>query len=602
MPPDNHAALLRSLRPYTGRITVLLLLVTMQSIASVAPALVGQQLIDQGILGRDSSVVWTLAGALAVLGLAQAGLLLLERRFATRLAEDVALHLREELFTHLQRQSHGFFTASRTGAIVSRVQSDLAGLRKLIATTLPVGGGAVVLLVVSGAVMLAVEWRLAVAALLLVPMMQAITSRLSRALQRVGRQQLTAQAELDALVGERLSPGGAEVIRNFSSADRELAAFRTRALQVRDVSVSMSVLSASLAASVILVMSLITAAAYLVAGQLAVDGSLSVGSVVALVALMARVYSPLAAFSAVRSDLVAGLVAFSRIREVLEFVPSIAEPARPRPLPRRPAAQSYSITFQGVHFSYPPSDQLVVSSLGGQERPASGAGDQAALLGVDFTADPGATVGVVGLSGSGKSTLARLLNRTWDVTAGRILIGGTDVRALSLEDVRSSVGVVTQDTFLFHDTIRANLLIARPQASTDELMQACRDALVLPVVERLPDGLDTVIGDQGLRLSGGERQRLSLARVLLKAPPIVVLDEASSHYDALTEQELHRSLRRFLAPRTCVVIAHRLSMVREADLILVIRGGRVVERGTHAELIRVAGCYARLHRAQQGTV
>ncbi|MGW4111173.1 ABC transporter ATP-binding protein [Actinosynnema sp. NPDC004786] len=595
MPERSHTGLLRFLRPFRARIAVMVGITALNAASAVAPALVGQRLIDDGVLRGDAGVVWSLAAVLAVVGVGQAALSYVDRRYAAAVAEDVVFRLRADLFGHLQRQAPGFFTAARTGAVVSRVHGDVAGVQGVVSTTVPSAVGAVVMLVAAGAAVAAMEWRLVLLVLVLLPLLYLLTSRFTLALRRAGQDALTAQADLDALVAERLSPDGAEVVRHFSDPDREQPGFRLRADRVRAASVRRAAVSAGLGAALTSVLGLTTAVVYLVAGQLVISGALSVGTMVALVALLARLYGPLTALPGVRAQLVAGLVAFDRVREVLAFAPRIADHPGARALPR--TAEPPSVTFRDVRFGYPPPHDLVVPSLAGDTD--DGGGRDAVLTAVDFTAEPGATVGVVGLSGAGKSTLARLLTRSWDVTGGQVLVNGVDVRRLRLADLRATVGVVSQETFLFNDTIRANLLLARPDARAEDLEAACRDAWIWPLIEELPAGLDTVLGDRGLRLSGGERQRLAIARLLLKRPQVVVLDEATSHCDAVTEQGIQRSLEPFLRERTCLVIAHRLSAVRTADLILVMRDGRVVERGRHDALLAAGGWYARLHRAQQ---
>ncbi|MFD5698264.1 ABC transporter ATP-binding protein [Streptomyces lasiicapitis] len=616
--------LLGVLRPHRARVALLVVLIVALAATTVAPAVVAQRLIDDGVLRRDEGMVWSMTGALAALGAAQAALTYLERRFATRLAEDVVLRMRTNVFAHLQRQSLGFFSVARTGALVSRLHGDVAGVQQVIAGTLPAAVSALFLLLTTGLTVMAMEWRLAGLVLLLLPVLYLLTSHFTIALRKVNQRMLAAFADLDSLVAERLSSGGAEVIRHYGHADRDTPQFRLLAARVRDASVRRASLAAALTGSLILMVTLVTALIYLVASRLAISGSLTLGTVIALLSLLARLFGPLTALPGLRVELIAGRVAFDRIQEVLAFEPQIVDAPDARRLPAR-AHQAPSVEFRQVDFAYPPPHNLAVSSLTGDQDagladevalrldaelldsgpltdalPANTHGPRPALAALSFVAAPGTTVGIVGLSGAGKSTLARLLTRSFDVDSGRVLIDGVDVRRLRLDDLRSAIGIVPQETFLFNDTIRANLLLARPDATAEELETACHDSRVWPAIKRLPDGLDTVIGDRGLRLSGGERQRLALARLLLKGPPIVVLDEATSHSDTVTEQEIHESMGEFLRSRTCLVIAHRLSTVRDADQILVMRAGRVVECGRHQELLDAGGWYARLHRAQHG--
>ncbi|WP_405650658.1 ABC transporter ATP-binding protein [Streptomyces sp. RK9] len=609
--------LLGVLRPHRARVALLLVLIVALAATTVAPAVVAQRLIDHGVLRRDEGMVWAMTGALAALGVAQAALTYLERWFATRLAEDVVLRLRTDVFAHLQRQSLGFFSVARTGALVSRLHGDVAGVQQVVAGTLPAAVSALFLLLTTGLTVMVMEWRLAGLVLLLIPLLYLLTSHFTSALRKVNQRMLGTFADLDSLVAERLSSGGAEVIRHYGHPDRDAPRFRLLAARVRDTSVRRASLAAALTGSLILMVSLVSALIYLVASRLAISGTLTLGTVIALLSLLARLFGPLTALPGLRVELIAGRVAFDRIQEVLRFEPQIVDAPDARPLPVR-ADRAPSVEFRHVDFAYPPPHDLALPSLTGDQDadladeadghldeepfdgdpPTDAHGPRAALTALSFVAAPGTTVGIVGLSGAGKSTLTRLLTRSFDVDAGRVLIDGVDIRRLRLDDVRSAIGIVPQETFLFNDTVRANLLLARPAATTEELEAACRDARVWSTVEKLPEGLDTLIGDRGLRLSGGERQRLALARLVLKGPPIVVLDEATSHSDTVTEQEIQESMGEFLRSRTCLVIAHRLSTVRDADQILVMRGGRVVERGPHQELLDAGGWYARLHRAQ----
>ncbi|MDK0522479.1 ABC transporter ATP-binding protein [Streptomyces sp. ML-6] len=596
----THRALLRYLYPFSARMLILAALIVVHSAATVIPALIGQQLIDNGVLRRDTTVVATLGALMVVVGVAQAALSVVERRYATRLAGDIVLQLRIDLFAHLQRQSIGFLASARTGAIVSRVQGDVTGVQNMIASSFPAAVGSVVLLLTGGVAVVTMEWRLTLGALVLAPALYVLTSRFTTAIRQVSQDQLTAQANLDSMVAERLGPGGAEVMRHYSHPKRDLPEFRQRVSRIRDLTVRASVLSSALGASITLAMSLVTATIYVIAGQLAISGALSVGTMVALVALLTRLYSPLVALPALRGELTEGLVSFDRVREVMDFVPAIVDVPDPHELPRQ-SGTSLQVAFRGVHFTYPPNGGMVLPSLGGDEQRFRGGAPRRVLTGMDFTAEPGATIGIVGLSGAGKSTLARLLTRSWEADSGQVLVGGVDVRRLRLDDLRSVIGVVSQDTFLFNDTIRVNLQLARPEATTEELVEACRAAQIWPAIDKLPAGLDTAVGDRGLRLSGGERQRLALARLLLKNPPIAVLDEATSHSDPITERGIMETMGPFLRDRTCIIIAHRLSTIRDADTILVMKGGRVVERGGHETLMGIGGWYARLHQAQQRT-
>ncbi|MFD9886764.1 ABC transporter ATP-binding protein [Streptomyces alboflavus] len=593
-----YPELRRLLRPFRTRLCLLGALITAQSAVAIAPVLVGQRLIDDGVLRQDTTMVWTLGAVLVGLGVLQAGLSIVETGATTRLAENVVLKLRTDMFAHLQQQSLGFFTAAKTGAIVSRLHGDVAHVQRVVSSTIPSAVTAVVLLLTSLGALVSMDWRLAAGALLLIPLLYAMSSRYTGPLSAVSREHLTAQAHLDSMAAERLSFNGVELTQLHGHQARDLTAFCARAARVRDVAVRGALVSAKLGASLTLMMSTITAAVYVTAGHLSISGRLSVGAVVALVALAARLYGPLAALPGIRTDLVTGQVALSRVLEILDHSPTVTDAPSARSLPARPPGVSPAIAFKDVHFTYPSGTQQALPSLA-DEHPGQDTADPV-LSGLDFTVEPGTTVAIVGLSGAGKSTLARLLTRCWDTTAGQVLIDGVDVRQLRLRDVRNAIGLVTQDTFMLHDTIRTNLLVARPDAGTEDLIQACRSAQIWQVVAALPDGLDTLLGDRGVRLSGGQRQRLAIARLVLKDSPIVVLDEATSHSDVLTEGALLRSMEPFLRTRTCLIIAHRLSTIRNADQVLVIKDGRVIERGRHERLVQTGGWYAEMEGSRSG--
>ncbi len=581
------------LRPFRARLLFLLLVVAVNAALAVVPAVLGQRLVDEGVLAENTQRIGVLGAALVGVGVLVAGTTLLERRLRAGLSEDVVAALRVGLFEHLQRQSAGFFAASRTGAIVSRLHGDVQGVRDVIHRTLPTVTSASMTLVFAGIAIIMIEWRVALAVLVLTPVVYGLTATLGRTQRSLTQRMMAAVADLDSMAAERLSPGGAEIIRLFGDQDGEVDRFRSRVHRLRDVTVRTAMLEARLGVSLTLLIALVTAGVYVGGGFLAATGHMSVGGLVAVIALLAGVYGPITALPGAKLELAVGRVSFDRIREVLLFPPAVTEQRGARPV------QGTSVTFTDVVFAYPPRETSVLASLGvpledGAAQTRDGRAN--VLNGMSFSVKAGATVGVVGRSGAGKSTIARLLTRSWDVDGGRIEIGGRDVRAVTLASLRGAVGVVTQDTFLFNDTVRANLLLARPSADESEIRQACRTAQLWDVIEKLPDGLDTVLGDRGVHLSGGERQRLAIARLILKAPDIIVLDEATAHLDTVTERAIQEVLQPFLQERTCIVIAHRLSTIRDADHILVVHDGRVAEQGTHDELMSRDGLYSRLAR------
>ncbi|GAA2267211.1 ABC transporter ATP-binding protein [Streptomyces ruber] len=584
MPRGDYARLSTFLFAFRRRIAGVIVLITVNAGLAVGPAFLTQRLIDEGAVPGDTRRVWFLGGALLTVGVVAACSTLAERWATAGLAEDVTARMRVDVFEHLQSQSAAFFAASRTGAIVSRLHGDVQGVRDLIARTLVTATSALVTLVVAGTAVLVLDWRIAAALLCLTPVLYVITTRFGAALRELTQRRLDAVADLDSMAAERLSQGGAEAIRLHGAADRETDEFRRRVRRVRDAAVRGAFLDARLGACLTVLLSLATSGVYVVAALLVAGDALSLGTMVASVALITRVYGPLAALPACRMELVAGTVSFERVREVMCASPGVRQPEDAQPVP------GTSVAFTEVAFSYPQDHAAGPASLGPQ--PGEAGHDptrprrtsRRALEAVTFEVPAGTTLGIVGTSGAGKSTLARLLTRCWDVDAGKVEVGGLDVRRADLASLRRTVGVVAQDTFLFHTTVRENLLLARPHAGDEEIADACRTARIWDVVERLPNGLDTVLGDRGVRLSGGERQRLAIARLLLKAPEVVVLDEATSHLDASTERAVMEALQPFLARRTCLIITHRLSTVHRADRVLVMEHGRVTNQGTPVEL------------------
>ncbi|MGW1278891.1 ABC transporter ATP-binding protein [Streptomyces tsukubensis] len=591
MTHDVYASLPRFLTHYRTRGTLAALFIIMNAAVGILPPFLAQRLIDGGALSGDITHVYVLGAALFLTGLLAAGTGLCERWTVAKLAEDMTARIRHDLFSHLQNQSAAFFSGARAGAVVSRLHGDVEGIHNLVARTLRTAVSSLVALTFTGLALVALDWRAALVAAALVPGVYVMTARAGSALRGIARTQLDATAELDSLAAERLSAGGAETVRLLGAGPREAARFSRAAAALRDTMVRGSLIDARMGAALTLLTASATAVVYVGAGSSIANQEMTVGTVVALVGLLNALYGPLAALPACRLDIVKGMVSFDRVREIMCFPPAITD---------RPGARTVTgqrISFTDVAFSYPPGESTTPDSL----RPASAekgepssAYSRPVLQHVTFSVSPGTTVGIVGGTGTGKSTLTQLLTRSWEPTAGHIEVGGDSVCNLMLSSLREHIGVVPQDPYLFHGSLRDNLLMARPDATDHHLLAACTTAQIRDLIDRLPDGLDTVLGDRGVRLSGGERQRLAIARVLLKEPDIVVLDEATSHLDNTTEHALHSALQPFLQDRTCLIIAHRLATVRHADLIIVLADGRVAEQGTHEQLTLLEGTYSRL--------
>src|SRR5688572_9151221 len=549
--------------------------------------------VDAGVRTGDTSLVVWLAVLVAVVAVVDAGFGLLTGWLSSRIGEGLIYDLRTQVFAHVQRQSLAFFTRTQTGALVSRLNNDVIGAQRAFTSTLQGTVSNIIAAVVVGVTMLFLSWPVTLLCLALFPILLLASRVVGDRLASLSRQQMDGNADLGNAMTERFNVGGAMLLKLFGRRESEDVAYAEKAAVVRDLGVRISLLTRIFFAAMTLVPSLALALVYGIGGWLAIRGDLSVGTIVALGVLLTRLLGPLQGLSNVRIDVMTALVSFDRVFEVLDLPSLIQE--KPGALALAPSASR--LEFDHVAFTYPRADEISLASLETVARTESRDTGQV-LHDVTFTAAPGQMVALVGPSGAGKTTVTHLVARPYDVESGPVRVGGHGVRDVTLESLEDVVGYVTQDAHMFHDTIRANLLYARPGASEADVWAALEAAQIANLVRSLPDGLDTVVGDRGYRLSGGERQRLAIARLLLKAPSIVVLDEATAHLDSESEAAVQRALDAALAERTSLVIAHRLSTVRNADRILVLDGGRIVQSGTHAELLAAGGLYADLYRTQ----
>jgi len=583
-------------RPHRGLISFFLGLTVVDAAMVVVIPLLVQRIVDDGILKGDNALVAWLALAMAGVALLSALLAVLGGWLSSRIGEGLIFDLRTQVFGHVQRQSLAFFTRTQTGALVSRLNNDVIGAQRAFTSTLSSTVANSIAVVVVGITMLALSWQVTLMCLALFPLLFLVSRFVGVKLAGLTRQQMDGNADLGNLMTERFNVGGAMLLKLFGRRGEEDEQFAVKAARVRDLGVRISLITRIFSASMMAVPALATAMVYGLGGQLAIDGTLTVGTLLALATLLLRLLGPLQGLSNVRIDVMTALVSFERVFEVLDLPSLIQEKPGAVALPRTASR----LEFDHVAFTYPGADDISLASLEAVARPlTSGSRETVQVLDdISFTADSGQMVALVGPSGAGKTTITHLVARLYDVGSGAVRVGGQDVRDVTLQSLEDVVGYVTQDAHMFHDTIRANLVYARPGASDLEIWTALEAAQIAGLVRALPDGLDTVVGDRGYRLSGGERQRLAIARLLLKAPAIVVLDEATAHLDSESEAAVQRALDAALAGRTSLVIAHRLSTVRNADLILVVEDGRIVQQGTHTELLRDGGLYADLYRTQ----
>jgi ATP-binding cassette subfamily B protein len=582
-------------RPYRGLLGLHLLGLVGAALVGVLPPLVLRELVDRaGAHTLGTTALNLLVAAAVAIALTTTGLGLLNRWLSSRIGEGLIYDLRVALYGHVQRMPVAFFTHTQTGALLSRLSNDVLGAQQSVTTVASVASN-LFTLVTTLTAMLILSWRVTLLALLVIPGFVVLDRRMARRLAALSRARMGINAGMSSTMAERFNVAGALLVKLFGRPRDEVAEFAGRAGAVRDSGVRLAVTSRFYYGSLALVGAIGTAAVYWVGGRAVIEGAVSIGTLTALAAYVARLYSPLTDLAGARVDLLTALVSFERVFEVLDTPPAVTDNPGAGALP----AGSGRVEVDDVWFRYPAAASVSIESLEGDgTREHRREASEPVLRGVSFAAEPGTVTALVGPSGAGKTTLASLVPRLYDVTSGAVRIDGHDVRDVTLESVAASIGVVTQDPHLFHDSVAANLRYARPKAGDDELVAACRSARIHDVIASLPDGYDTVVGERGYRLSGGEKQRLAIARLLLKAPAIVVLDEATAHLDAENEALIQAALAEALAGRTAIVIAHRLSTIAAADQILVLDSGRIVERGTHAELLRARGLYAELFATQ----
>jgi ATP-binding cassette, subfamily B, bacterial len=580
-------------RQYRGRLAAFIVVSIVSAVLAVATPVLAGRVVDAIVAGGPLSVITGLALLIAGVAVAESGVSLLSRWLSSSLGEQVIFDLRTAVFNHVQRMPIAFFTRTRTGALVSRLNNDVIGAQSAFAGTLSGVVSNVVALLLTGAVMLSTSWQVTVLSVLMLPLFLIPARRMGATLAKLRREAADHNAAMGTQMTERFSAPGATLVKLFGRPDSESAEFAARAARVRDIGVKMAMRQFFFVTALTLVAALALALVYGLGGFYALRGDLAAGDVVTLALLLTRLYAPLTALANARVEIMSALVSFDRVFEVLDLKPLIDEKPGAAPVPAGPV----SVRFRDVRFAYPSADKVSLASLEDVAVLDTRGGEQV-LHGIDFTVRPGETVALVGSSGAGKSTIAQLLARLYDVDEGAVELAGLDVRDTTFASLRETVGMVTQDGHLFHETIGSNLRLAAPEASDTELWDALRRARLEALVLSLPDGLDTMVGERGYRLSGGERQRMTIARLLLAAPRVVILDEATAALDSTNEAAVQAALAEALEGRTAVVIAHRLSTIRSADTILVVEDGRIAERGTHSELLAAGGRYSELYTTQ----
>ena len=582
--------------PYKSTFVLFLFCLIADAFLTIATPLLLRELIDNGVIPKDRTVVTTMAIAVAVLAILTAAVNIVVRWISAKIGEGLIYDLRSQVFRHVQEQSIAFFTRTQTGALISRINSDVIGAQRAFTSTFSGIISNVLTLILVVGTMLALSWQITVASLLLLPIFLAPTKWIGGRLQGYTRDSFEINAEMSSTMTERFNVSGALLVKLYGNLNQESIVFKKKARKVADIGISMAMLNTFFFIALISIAALATAIAYGIGGHLAIDGSITVGSLIAITTLLARLYGPLVSLATVRVDVMGALVSFERVFEVLDLEPMVKESINPKTL----ASRTPVISFEDVRFTYPNAQQISLASLESVSLPEVKESEEI-LKGIGFTAAAGTVTALVGPSGAGKTTISALLPRLYDVSSGAIKIDGIDIRELSVDSLRSSIGVVMQDSHLFHDTITANLLYAKGDATFDQMKKACQSAQIWDLISSLPNGLETMVGERGHRLSGGEKQRLAIARLLLKSPSIVILDEATAHLDSENEELVQKALSQALSGRTSIVIAHRLSTVMNADQILVLENGLIRERGRHEELVQAGGLYSELFARQDLT-
>lgn len=575
-------------------IAAYLTLLVIDSFLVIAQPLLFKQIVDVAIPNGDSQMVTIMALGIALTAILGAALGLLSRRMQSTIGEGLIYNMRTQVFDHVQQQSIAFFTRAQTGALISRLNSDVMGAQRAFTSTLGGVVGNLISLVIVAATMFVLSWQITVASLLLLPLFMIPARWMGTRLQQLTRQQADFNSAMSTQMAERFNVSGALLMKIFGTPKRESEMFSEKADSVRIMGIRIAMSNSVFFTAIVLVGSLATALVFGMGGVSVINGTLTLGTLLALSALLGRLYGPITALANVRVDIMTSLVSFERVFEVLDLQPMVKDKTDAEDLKRGPV----SVEFSNVDFRYPSATEVSLASLESVAQSDSRATSELTLKDISFKANPGDLIALVGPSGAGKSTISALVSRLYDATTGSVKLSGLDVKDLSQESLHRVVGVVTQDAHMYHDTIRANLIYANTDASESDIWSACESAQIAEMIRTLPDGLETVVGDRGHRLSGGEKQRLAIARLLLKAPDVVVLDEATAHLDSENEASVQDALAIALKGRTSIVVAHRLSTIRQADQILVIDDGRIVQRGTHNELLATGGVYSDLYHRQ----
>ena len=579
--------------PYKVLLAFFLITVVIDAFLIVATPLLLRRLIDEGVIPKNTELVTSLAFAVGVIAVADALFSMAGRWFSSRIGEGLIYDLRKQIFEHVQRQSIAFFTRTQTGALISRLNSDVIGAQQAFTSTLSGVISNLLGLILVTITMFTLSWQITLISLILLPVFLIPTKWVGRKLQGYTRQSFDLNAQMSATMTERFNVSGALLVSLYGDSKKEKNEFAEKARRVADIGISIAMLNRIFFIALTSIAAVATAVAYGIGGHLAISGELTVGTLLAITALLARLYGPLTALSNVRVDVMSALVSFERVFEVLDLQPMVTDRSNAKDL----TDANLNLKFEAVSFTYPKAEEISLASLEIAAKPEIITGGKV-LKGISFAVASGTLTGIVGPSGAGKSTISSLIPRLYDVTHGVISINGTDIRDYTIKSLRNSIGVVTQDSHMFHDSILVNLKYAKSNATTIEIEAACKSARIWDFIQSLPNGLDTVVGERGHRLSGGEKQRLAIARLLLKQPSLVILDEATAHLDSENEAMVQAALKEALVGRTSIVIAHRLSTIAHADQILVIDNGEIVEQGKHEQLVEKRGLYFDLFERQ----